>query len=262
MSHRATNNNRCKLCQSRPLKFSNSHIIPRSFFHLFRGDEPNSVALDVGGKTNKVQKKQAGFSDPAMLCESCEKKFSNFDSYGWKILGSKNLIETPLRHELQLYGYSVQCDTDLLHRFILSVYWRASVSKIGFAQNFKLYRQYEDQILRDIFASAPISAQYYQTTVFRLSSDYLGPFSKAMFEPLANFQPDKSVICQFNLPELKILTFINGPARFAEWLRINKPDQLILPLLDGSRNQQDLAYLERIHRRFHERAAKSHPRRK
>jgi hypothetical protein len=91
VSHRATNNNRCKLCQSRPLKFSNSHIIPRSFFHLFRGDEPNSVALDVGGKTNKVQKKQAGFSEPAMLCESCEKKFSNFDSYGWKILGSKNL---------------------------------------------------------------------------------------------------------------------------------------------------------------------------
>jgi len=257
MSHRARSNYRCKLCQSSPAKFANSHIIPRSFFHLFRGDEPHSIALDVGGNVNQVHKKQAGFADPAMLCESCEKRFSNFDSYGWKILGSKNLTKSALRHQLRVYGYSVQCDTDLLHRFILSIHWRASVSKIGFTQNFKLYRRYEDQILGDIFASAPISTQYYQTTVFKLAKDYLGPFSKVMFEPLASFQPDKSVMCQFNLPELKIVTFINGSPPFAEWLKINKADRLILPLLDESRNRQELAFLERIHGRFHQRATKS-----
>jgi hypothetical protein len=257
MSRRARIKDRCKLCQSRPVKFVNSHIIPRSFFRLFRGNDPHSIALDVGGNVNQVHKKQAGFADPEMLCESCEKKFSNFDSYGWKTLGSRDLTENPLTHQLRLYGYAVPCDADLIHRFILSIYWRASVSGTGFTENFKLYRRYEDQILKDIFGSNPISAQYYQTIVFKLAEDYLGTFSKTMFEPLASFQPDKSVMCQFYLPGLKIVTFIDGPAQIAEWLKIHKPDQFILPLLDGSRNQQELAFLERIHRRYHQRPAKS-----
>jgi hypothetical protein len=257
MKRRTRKKDRCKLCNSRSVKFVNSHIIPRSFFHLFRGNEPHSIEVDVGGNIKQVRKKQAGFADPSMLCESCEKRFSNFDHYGWKILGHKDLTENPLTHQLRVYGYTAHCDADLIHRFILSIYWRASVSETTFTKNFKLYRRYEDQILKDIVSSNPISAQYYQTIVFKLARDYLGPFSKTMFEPLASFQPDKSVMCQFNLPELKIVTFVNSPVLITEWLKIHKPDRFILPLPDGSRNQQELAFLERIHRRYHQRSAKS-----
>lgn len=253
MGRRKRNDDRCKLCNSRPVNFVNSHIIPRAFFHQLRGSDPHSIALDVGGIKNRVHKKQAGFSDRSLLCEPCEKRFSNFDSYGWKIFGRSDLTQNPLSHQQRLYAYEIHCDADLIHRFFLSIYWRASRSKTEVVRDFRLYRSYEDRILESIFGGNPINTDYYQTTVWKLTEDYLGPFSRAMFEPLAAFQSDGSVICQCSLPELKVVTFINSKKPITEWLKIHRPDQFIMPLLDASRNRQELGFLDRIHKRYHQR---------
>jgi hypothetical protein len=132
-----------------------------------------------------------GYSDPAILCAECEKKFNQLDHYGFKILGRSNLTEKPLYREGFPYAYEINCETDKLHRFLLSVLWRASVSGLPAFSTIQL-RQYQEPLLHDIFASSPIDSQQYQTIVFKLDDDFLGPFSHIMFEPVGSFQKDKT----------------------------------------------------------------------
>jgi hypothetical protein len=76
-----------------------AHAIPRKFFEGIRGTGNYSVLIDA----NKPLKAdgtyyQAGTYDNEILCEDCEKKFSDFDNYGWQILGKPSLAN-PLRGE-------------------------------------------------------------------------------------------------------------------------------------------------------------------
>lgn len=75
---------------------------------------------------------QASVYDSEILCEECEKKFSEFDRYGWEILGPMAVDRPPPGLNLGNDVYKIDCDTDKLRRFILSVLWRASVSKSSF----------------------------------------------------------------------------------------------------------------------------------
>jgi hypothetical protein len=68
-----------------------AHAIPRKFFAGIRGTGNYSVLIDA----NKPLKAagtyyQAGAYDNEILCEDCEKKFSDFDNYGWQILGNSH----------------------------------------------------------------------------------------------------------------------------------------------------------------------------
>jgi len=189
-----------------------------------------------------------------MLCEDCEKKFGPFDEYGFKILGRSNLTERPLLHNGRLYGYEINCDTDRLHRFVLSVLWRAAVTRLPAFSSLEL-RQYREPLLRVIFATAPIDGGYYQTIIFRLADDYLGEFSNVMFEPVASFQKDKSVMCQLYIPRLKIVTFIGNRTYIPNWMKLYDPNKAVLAYLSASMNQQEYGFLHRIHSAYH--AAKS-----
>src|ERR1700730_17834510 len=81
----------CRLCdQTKDL--IKAHGIPRSFFKEFKEGYPHAVFFDVSESANKEALcVQAGVYDQGILCAACEAKFSEFDRYGWEILGSVSL---------------------------------------------------------------------------------------------------------------------------------------------------------------------------
>src|ERR1700674_3029575 len=105
-----------------------------------------------------------------MLCLECEGKFSDFDSYGWKILGELDL-STPYLENFQLAGYWMACDTDKLRRFILSVLWRASVSECNFYDRANLGLRQERQAIERIFDPTLLTLEEYPTLIFKRASD-------------------------------------------------------------------------------------------
>jgi hypothetical protein len=119
----------CKMCDQ--LKsLVKAHIIARSFFETIRGSGKYSVLVNA----NKPIKAagtffRAGPHDDSILCEECERLFSEFDNYGWQILGTPSLND-PVYDNGKPYSYKIACDTDKLRRFLLSVLWRASASKL------------------------------------------------------------------------------------------------------------------------------------
>jgi hypothetical protein len=96
------------------MKMVNAHIIPRSFFELVRGKGKHSVGIVIDKDTYSTPFLQAGPSDESILGNCCEPKFSEWDDYGFKILGkkwdTKDVISssdgtTPMAFELNALDY-------------------------------------------------------------------------------------------------------------------------------------------------------------
>jgi hypothetical protein len=141
----------CRFCKRNGVQFVNAHIIARSFFTLVRGEGNYSVEMIAGRGSLETPYHQAGVADRAILCEECEPKFGEWDTYGFNVFsvprGEADAIRhssdgTPLAIPLEDLNY------DILVLFFLSVLWRASVSKLKFFNAVAL-GPYEDQI-RDL----------------------------------------------------------------------------------------------------------------
>ena len=148
----------CRFCNLiKPL--IKAHIIPRSFFLKYKGDpakgqKPYAVLVDSKKPIKESGEfKQAGIYDSNILCESCEKKFGEFDRYGWEILEPITVDTPPSQYNGSVY--KIDCDTDKIRRFILSVLWRASVSKIQFYKDVDL-GPYERVVKDRIFDPASL----------------------------------------------------------------------------------------------------------
>jgi hypothetical protein len=95
----------------------NAHIIPRKFFEGIRGTHKYAVQVDSSRPLKDAGTfYQAGIADKKILCEECERAFSDFDTYGWNILGKLSLGD-PLQDENGSYAHKIVCDTDKIRRF-------------------------------------------------------------------------------------------------------------------------------------------------
>ena len=136
----------------------NAHIIPRSFFELVRGKGKHSVGIVIDKDTYSTPFLQAGPSDESILGNCCEPKFSEWDDYGFKILGkkwdTKDAISssdgtTPMAFELNAVDY------DKLSLFVLSVLWRASISSHRFFKNVSLGPEFEERVRQLLLSRNP-----------------------------------------------------------------------------------------------------------
>jgi AhpD family alkylhydroperoxidase len=175
----------CKLHKKTTDDFVKAHAIPRSFFHEFRGSDPNSVLVNVSGTGKLASRIQAGVWDMEILCRHCEARFSGLDAHGWRILGNPDLSHPYFDHNFQLVGYTVTCDTGKLRRFILSVLWRASVSKVPFYQHLRL-GIHEKSVINRVFDQDPLLPEEYPTTILRLDKHFLGKGMHMIFPPLTD----------------------------------------------------------------------------
>jgi hypothetical protein len=147
---------KCGMCEE-VKRLIDAHAIPRTFFKDLKQGGNYAVLVDA----NKPMKSagtfyQAGVYDSAILCEDCERKFSEFDRYGWQILGPMAVDRPPPNSKEDSYVYKIDCDTDKLRRFILAVLWRASVSKNPFYAAVNL-GPYETASRARLFEPQPMS---------------------------------------------------------------------------------------------------------
>lgn len=112
---------------------------------------------------------QAGVYDSEILFEECEKKFSEFDRYGWEILGPMAVDGPPPGLNLGNDVFKIDRDTDKLRRFILSVLWRASVSKNPFylRKSGSVRKYNKSEVIRS-FDPRPLSKYEFQTVAMIL----------------------------------------------------------------------------------------------
>lgn len=113
-----------------------AHIIPESFcIRLIRKGAPAKVF----GPNEYVKNSHTGIYDSTILCELCEAKFSMPDDYAQDLLLKKANNFEPVFINGELSAEVVKnYDHALLHRFIVAVLWRASVSSQNFFKDVHL----------------------------------------------------------------------------------------------------------------------------
>jgi hypothetical protein len=76
---------KCKYCGEIFPKLVKSHIIPRSFHKVIRGDDKYSIELTIDESDENQKFWQSGIHDSKIVCAECEKLFCEFDTHGYKV---------------------------------------------------------------------------------------------------------------------------------------------------------------------------------
>ncbi len=114
---------KCKLCLEEKA-LVDSHIVPRSFNKLIKGDNP--YTLIIGDSLSHLKRSNIGIYDQ-ILCCSCESMTSKYDEVGIKVL--KEIINSTffncgLYETLNIDKGEIK----LFFLFVYSVLWRACIS--------------------------------------------------------------------------------------------------------------------------------------
>ena len=116
----------CKLCLCNDAVLVNSHIIPRSFYEEYKG-KPLIAFSEITDKKSTIRKGIFG----KFLCCNCEKKFDKVDQKAFKLIKSVESFVSLAKDELKrklLIIENANANKDLLHKFALTVLWRAKNS--------------------------------------------------------------------------------------------------------------------------------------
>lgn len=168
----------CKGCNQNK-KLVRAHIIPESFFRDLRGDE-NTLKLISNVKGEHTKKAPIGIYDKEILCRECEDKFQNLDDYAAKTLIGNTKIEVLKKHN-SLAGYKIpNIDYDLLKLFIISLLWRASISKQGFFSKVSL-GPFEEQAKKLIWDESAGKKDEFSFVLAKFDGN--GTISKTVLDP-------------------------------------------------------------------------------
>ena len=198
---------RCRFCGKEKPALIKAHIIPRSFFKLVRGDAKYSTELRASENAVTREALQAGYSDDDILCEECESKFTPYDTHGFavftKVFENQNIYRDP--NEFECAYLLPDVDFRLLKLFVLSVLWRASVSRLRFYRNVDLGQRHEDKI-KSLIASGTIEGTDDYQFVCSHQKDH--PYPKVILEPWKRRIEDINY-AQFYLPDVQILVKVD-----------------------------------------------------
>ena len=168
----------CKGC-NKDKKLVRAHIIPESFFRDLRANE-NTLKLVSNVKGIHTKKAPIGIYDPEILCRECEDRFQKSDDYA-----AKTLIDCSTHEELKQYGRKVGyringVNNDLLKIFVISVLWRASISKQTFFKEVNLCAL-EEKAKKLIWDQS--SGNKHDFSFVLAKFDDTGTISKTMLDP-------------------------------------------------------------------------------
>ncbi|OHY64423.1 hypothetical protein BB778_20585 [Pluralibacter gergoviae] len=110
----------CKLCL-KDKELMESHSIPRSYFKRLKKNDPQLIVVQKGSKPKREN------IDPKepLLCFECEQFISQeYESYGIRLLRNHRNIRKNSDHIIVSHF-----DYKRFYLFLLSILWRASVSK-------------------------------------------------------------------------------------------------------------------------------------
>ncbi len=101
----------------------NAHIVPKGFARDIRTDGAANRRLTAQGSTAAFP--ALGDYDPAILCADCDHQLGKLDNYAIETFRRFGTVH----HRLGTRATLDNVDGDRIARFILSVLWRASISK-------------------------------------------------------------------------------------------------------------------------------------
>jgi hypothetical protein len=127
----------CKLCANEA-DLIKAHVIPRSFWEIDVTQPPPRLVTNVKGVFPK--RLPIGVYDQTIVCERCERGFSEYDSYAADLLLNRfNEFEAVRDPNGRLTGYELRgCDYRLLKLFAIAVLWRAAAASHQFFSRIQL----------------------------------------------------------------------------------------------------------------------------
>jgi hypothetical protein len=145
-------------------KLIGAHIIPRGFAKLIRPD-PNVELLKVSGDGVSKAYPQLGETDGEILCADCDAALGKNDDYGIDVCRKFKADDRANFFE------DKSVDAERFSKFILSLLWRASISKRGRYCEVVTFGPYEKVAREIIFGARPLAEmRAFKLIVSRLRS--------------------------------------------------------------------------------------------
>ena len=195
----------CRLCnQVRQLVIA--HIIPRSFSLRAKGQSKQLIEAREHDMKD-VQYWQNGVSDDQILCEGCERTFQSWDDYGFQVLGNPPGNDAFPRDDSEVQAFVIKnTDYSRLKLFVLSVLWRASVSKEPFFARVQLGKH--EPIIADMIRNQnPGGFDEFPVVLARLVGQ---PLPNATYAPYRQRSPEGVNFNILFLPSIKIMVKVDS----------------------------------------------------
>ena len=201
----------CALCGAEA-KLCKSHIIPEFCYAPMYDSEHRFIDMyDV--KNQKIRKGQKGHWQ-YMLCRECESHFSKFERHASRVftrplpaprLGTTRYFDLPA------------VDPGKLRLFLLSVLWRAGVSRLDMFEHVVLGR-HEEALRRIVLSEEPPSFDSYGTMMFALHYRK-DPLHNMLVEPTP-CRVDGHRVYRFVFHGFVMMIWVTGHRVGSRWRRL------------------------------------------
>nr|WP_321269620.1 hypothetical protein [uncultured Tolumonas sp.] len=153
----------CRMCNQKK-NLCQSHVIPDSIFRsIFKKASGKAIELSIN-PTTSIKYSQKSFKTP-MLCKSCENKLDkNYERYSLSVLRG---YEGTTQKNIDGILFD-KINTAKISDFILSIIWRAAISKLKEHEPVKLNEAIKENIRISLLTNNKISKHRYKVTMFKL----------------------------------------------------------------------------------------------
>jgi len=242
----------CRLCLEEK-KLIKAHIIPQFMYKGMKEAEKvfYQSVYDLDNNDQKIRKLQTGPFDKEILCEDCDNKILGgiYESYAEKSMYGQNLspkIAPDCRHiKDPKYGveYTIckNIDYQKFKIFLLSILWRASLSKHLAFKEVRLGEKHEERIRRIILnGEMPDELEYPIMILSYLRSD--NKLENLIAQPKRVKSQDKLNAYVFLMNGLQFVFYVNSiqhriPKYISETTLKIKGEMSIIHLPNGSAEQ-------------------------
>ena len=134
-----------------------AHIIPQGFARLL---QKNGKNIDLSREKIAYAKSPMGLFDPNILCKACDGRLGQYDQYALEVC--KGFGSSHVNHGSEFEWPDV--DGEKIAKFVLSVLWRASISKRPELKDVDFGKKFEP-IARDVLFGNRSLSTFFQFAV-------------------------------------------------------------------------------------------------
>ncbi|TAK58643.1 hypothetical protein EPO14_02300 [Patescibacteria group bacterium] len=188
----------CRLCLKEKQLCKNSHIIPDFMYQELFDEKTHTLVKGLPGKGRKPEIKQSGEKEGELLCADCDNRIiGGYEGYASKVLyggtslGVKNVVKADDGLEITI----VQgLDYKKFKLFLLSLLWRASISKNHFFSAVDL-GPYEEKLRQVLISGNPGSSANFPCVLTSYKRTSIP--SKVVVAPIKSRFEDGKIIYSF-----------------------------------------------------------------
>jgi hypothetical protein len=156
MIKKRTPDDNCLLCLNKKATKTNSHIASKFLGKSILGKNGprQGYVLDSSKPHLKPRKMQDSPKENYILCPECENYFEHLETYVSRHLSNKllnekhsNSFEYGINQGGVEYAICKELDIKILRLFIISLFWRCSISRV---EPFSVFSIEEEELLREI----------------------------------------------------------------------------------------------------------------